>query len=464
MTSTDIKYQEALDYLYGFIDHSLTRSFRYSPDKFDLGRMQEFMEKLGNPQFDYQVIHIAGTKGKGSVGALIATSLERAGNRVGFYTSPHLQEYTERIRINGKQIPRHIFVELVEELKPYIEHSPGISTFELTTAIAFLYYSRMKVDLAVIEVGLGGRLDATNVVDPLVSVITSLSYDHTHVLGDTLAQIAYEKAGIIKEGRPVVIAPQKEEARIVVERVAKERGAQLIQVGRDLLYAPWSRSLSGQSLLIWSAEEQELIMEYIESGGREDWEPIRLSIPLLGYHQVENAATAFAVLQIARKSGVNIPEAALLKGFAEVVWPGRFEVVRKTPPIIIDSAHNPDSALKLRLAIDDYLPGQPVILIFGASEDKDIRGMFSALLPRVNRMIITQSVHPRAIDPEEIVELAHQFGCLTNSIVPIEEAVKAALEMAGKESAIVIAGSLFIAAAARDVLISLSHEYSLDFS
>lgn len=462
MTSVEIKYQEALDYLYSFIDYSLTRSFRYAPEKFDLGRMHDFMQRLGNPHLDYKVIHIAGTKGKGSVGAMVQSALRKANYRVGFYTSPHLHDYCERIQVNGQSLSHDMFVELIEELKPHIEESPGISTFELTTALAFLYYSRMNVDIAVIEVGLGGRLDATNIVDPLVSIITSLSYDHVHVLGDTLAQIAFEKAGIIKNGRPVILSPQREEARKVVEKVASERGSQLLEVGKDLLFAPWSRSLSGQSLLVWSAQEQELIIDYIESGGREDWEPTRLAIPLLGYHQVENAATAYAALQSARKLGVEISETEIQLGFQEVNWPGRFEVMRKNPPIIIDSAHNPDSALKLRLAIDDYLPGQPVILLFGASEDKDIRGMFNALLPRAHRLIITQSVHPRAIDPEELVGLAHQFGCLAQAIVPIEEAVQTALEFAGKESAIVVAGSLFIAAAVRDVLISLYPDYNLD--
>ncbi len=213
MTDIDEAYQKALDYLYSYVDYSLTRNLRYSPDKFNLGRMVELMDRLGNPHSQYPVIHIAGTKGKGSISALIASSLQAAGYKTGLYTSPHLQDYTERIQVNRQQIPQEELVTLLEEIKPHAEQIERITTFELTTALGFLYFARQKVNAAVIEVGLGGRLDATNIVNPLVSIISSLSLDHMAVLGDTLALIAGEKAGIIKPGRPVVLAPQREEAR-----------------------------------------------------------------------------------------------------------------------------------------------------------------------------------------------------------------------------------------------------------
>ena len=212
MTNIDEAYQKALDYLYSYVDYSLTRNLRYSADKFNLGRMEELMSRLGNPHQQYPVIHIAGTKGKGSISAVIASALKTAGYSTGLYTSPHLQEYTERIQINRQQIPREELVTLLEEMKPYAEQIDQITTFELTTALGFLYFARQKVNVAVVEVGLGGRLDATNIVSPLVSIISSLSLDHMAVLGDTLAKIAFEKAGIIKPGRPVVMAPQKEAA------------------------------------------------------------------------------------------------------------------------------------------------------------------------------------------------------------------------------------------------------------
>jgi dihydrofolate synthase/folylpolyglutamate synthase len=450
MTDIDAKYQNALDYLYSFVDYSMTRALAYSPEKFDLSRMVELMERLGNPQNQYPIIHVAGTKGKGSIAAFISNTLKTAHYCTGFYTSPHLLEYTERIQVDGISISKNELVELVDELRLHAAKVNQITTFELTTAMAFMYFARRKVQAAVIEVGLGGRLDATNIVSPILTVISSISMDHMNVLGDSLVLIAGEKAGIIKDGCPLVVAPQREEVRKVFEKVAIERNAPLIQVGRDFLFSPWTHSLENQSLFVWPQSEQSLVDSFIESGGRNDWEPLRFTIPLLGYHQVENAATAYTALVVLRKSGLQISDAAIREGFLTVKWPGRFEVLSRNPTLIIDSAHNRDSALKLRLAIDDYLPGQPVILVFGASEDKDIYGMFSELLPRVRRMVATQSEHPRAMDADKLVELAHQFGCSAQAIVPVENAVSRALVLAGQEAAVVVAGSLFVAAATQE--------------
>lgn len=447
----DQEYQDALDYLYSYVDYSLTRTMRYAAENFDLGRMHELLRLLGNPQLQYKVIHVAGTKGKGSTSAMMAKALQASGYQVGFYTSPHLTDYCERIQINGVSIPHESFISLVNEIKPFVAQVQKLTTFEITTALAFWYFSRESIDVAVVEVGLGGRLDATNVVWPLVSVITSLSLDHMDVLGDTLAKIAAEKAGIIKQGRPLVLSPQREEARLVVTRIAEERQSPVTLVGHDYLFAPWSHSLSGQSMLVWPAADQPLVDEYIESGGRENWEPLRLVLPLLGHHQVENAATAYSALQVAKAEGLYVPDIAIQKGFSEVFWPGRFEVLRRNPLLIVDSAHNRNSAQKLRQAIDDYLPGQPVILIFGASEDKDVKGMFAELLPRIRQVIATESLHPRALPADELVQLAHRFGRPAQKIMPLENAVETALRMAGDEFAIVAAGSLFVAAAVREI-------------
>jgi len=446
----ETKYQQTLDYLYSFVDYSLTRAFRYSPEKFDLGRMHELMRRLGEPHLAYPVIHLAGTKGKGSTATFIASALRAAGYRVGLYTSPHLQDFTERIQINGEPITPQWVVDLMEEIKPHAAEIDQITTFELMTALGFLYFARAGVNAAVIEVGLGGRLDATNVVQPLVSVITSLSYDHMAVLGNTLSQIAAEKGGIIKPGRPVVLAPQKEEARTVIQNIASERECRLIELGQEFLYADWSHSLRGQTMLLWPADEQELVNDFVDSGGRTEWEPVRLTIPLLGYHQVENAATAYAALQIARQEGLQISEEHIRTGFSNATWPGRFEVIRQQPPLVVDSAHNRDSALKLRLAIDDYFPGKPVTLLFAASEDKDIDGMMSELLPRVKQVVATETTHPRAMNAEKLVELAHRFGRPAVAVLPVQEALKKALDLAGSDGAVVAAGSIFLAAAVRE--------------
>jgi dihydrofolate synthase/folylpolyglutamate synthase len=443
-------YEDALEYLYSYIDFSLTHSDRYSPERFHLGRVHQLMGALGNPEADYPIIHVAGTKGKGSVCALCASALQAGGYRVGLYTSPHGNEFTERIQINWVEISPDELVALINETKAIIESIPELTTFEIATALAFLYFSRQGVNAAVIEVGLGGRLDATNIVQPAVAVITSISYDHTVFLGESLPEIAREKAGIIKPQVPVVLAPQQDAARLTIERIAKERGSPVIQVGKHYLFAPFSSSLSGQSLLVWSAAEQPLVDAYIESGGGvEEWEPLRLRVPLLGAHQVENAATAYSALVVARNRGLPITEAAIRQGFADVIWPGRFELLSRVPPLVIDSAHNRDSALKLRLAIDDYFPSLPVILVFGASQDKDIQGMFKELLPRVRQVIATRSIHPRSIDPDILVDLAHQFGSPARAVPTVEEALEEALRLAESEAVIVVTGSLFVAAGVR---------------
>lgn len=445
----DSVYQETLDYLYSFVDYSLTRAFRYSPDKFELGRMREFMEYLGRPHHAYPIIHVAGTKGKGSVSAMCANALRRAGYRVGLYTSPHLQDYAERIQLDGQPIPHGDLIELVQEIKPHLDKGTKLTTFEITTALAFLYFAQQGATAMVAEVGLGGRLDATNVVTPVVSVITSISYDHTEILGETLAAIAGEKAGIIKPGIPVVLAPQKGESRQVIESVAAERSAPVTLIGRDYLFAPLSRSLDGQSLLLWSAAEQGLIDAYIESGGLMEWEPTRLTIPMLGYHQVENAATAYAALQVAGTKGLTVTDGSIREGFGETVWPGRFEVLQLHPPVVIDSAHNRDSALRLRLALDDYFPGRPVILVFGASEDKDVEGMFAELMPRVHQLIVTRSIHPRSMEPERLLELGRRFGRPVKAVPAVEEALAEALVLAKDDAMVMVTGSIFVAAGAR---------------
>lgn len=452
MSNIEQKYQQALDYLYSFVDYSLTRQLRYSPEKFNLARMFKLMKLMGDPHKKYPVVHIAGTKGKGSTAAMVASILRAAGYKAGFYSSPHLQDFTERIQVHGEPISREKLVERVDQIRPLVAQVPEITTFEITTAIAFMEFYKKQVDVAVVEVGLGGRLDATNVVDPLVSVITSLSFDHMNVLGDSIAQIAAEKGGIIKTKKPVVLAPQWKEAREVIEKIAEERKAPLTIIGRDYFYGEHSRSLNGQTFFLWSKDDQELVNDYISSGGRTEWEPEHFSIPLLGTHQVENAATAYATIQILRENSLTINRESISAGFARVNWPGRFEIIQKSPLIIIDSAHNQDSALRLRLAMDDYLNGKPIVLLFGSSEDKDVRGMYSHLLPRVKTLVATRSTHPRAMEPKLLVELANQFGKHAIETQTIEEGLNEAIKQAGKDAAIMVTGSIFVAAAVRDLI------------
>ena len=426
--NTETAYNLALDYLYSFVDYSLKHASELAKADFSLDRMFALMDALGEPQNAYPIIHVAGTKGKGSTSALCASALQAAGCKVGLYTSPHLADYCERIQIDASPLAHGQLVALVDEVRPAVARVPKLTTFEITTAIGFLAFARAGVDAAVVEVGLGGRLDATNVATPRVSVITSLSMDHTAVLGGTLAKIAGEKAGIIKEGIPVVSSPQKAEALDVLERVARERSASLTLVGRDVKFAFVSSSLDGQHFIIHNSEFR--IMNY--------------EIPLLGQHQMINAATAYAALQA---SGLAVSDESIQKGFSQVKWPARFEVARREPPVIFDSAHNDDSFARLRETLETYFPGRPVYLIFGASEDKNIPGMFREMKPKIRKLIATRADHPRALEVEKILGLADQAQVKNEAAVPVSAALARALELSAKDGSIVLsAGSMFVTA------------------
>ena len=435
----ETRYNLALDYLYSFVDYSLKKADQLAAANFDLGRMRQLMESLGNPQDAYPTIHIAGTKGKGSTSALCASALTASGRKTGLYTSPHLVDFCERIQIDGQSISHEELADLTEEIKPAVAAIPMLTTFEITTALGFLYFARKKVDAAVIEVGLGGRLDATNVITPRVAVITSLSYDHTAVLGDTLTKIAGEKAGIIKPGVPVVSAPQKHEAMEVLERVSAERNAPLTVVGREVAFERGEHSLDGQTFRIQSS----VISEQSAPNGLAGFSVFR--IPLLGEYQVTNAVTAYAAL---KQSGFGLSDAEIAKGFAEVRWPCRFEVAsRENPTLIFDSAHNDDSFEKLTAALMEYFPGRKVILIFGASEDKHIFAMLTTMKGIISRLLVTRADHPRALEPETIIETAKQVPVACESAAPVETALDRALELAAETGDVIVsAGSMFVTA------------------
>ncbi len=428
------RYQDTLDCIYSFIDNSLTHQADLSLDDADLSRIEALLNALGQPHESYPSIHVAGSKGKGSVSALCASALQVEGYKVGLYTSPHLRDYEERIQINRQPIPREIFVDLVDELKPVIETVPGLNTFEISTALALLYFQREQVDIAVIEVGLGGRLDATNVITPQVAVITALYLEHTNILGNTIQAIAFEKAGIIKPGVPVVLSPQQPAARKVVAKIAVGRQAPLISIGRDYHFEPLESALSGQTFALHEQDTDETV---------------ELEINLLGQHQIENASTAYVTLKTLRQQGFQISLEAIRTGFAEAEWPARFEVLNRTPPFIVDSAHNPDSAQKMRETVAEFFPGHSIILVIGVSVDKNISGMLTALLPATQQIICTKSTHPRAMDPEELKQLALPSGCPVRAIASVDEALQAALETAHENSVILVTGSIFVAATAR---------------
>ena len=434
--NSQISYQDALNYIYSFVDYSRTHQANLSPENFDLSRMVEFMNLLGSPQLEFPSLHVAGSKGKGSVSAFCASVLQAAGFKVGLYTSPHLKDFEERMQINGVPISRNTLAEYVEEIKPAVDSIPKLTTFEIMTGLAFLFFARQKVDIAVIEVGLGGRLDATNIITPLVSVITSLYLDHVTILGETLEEIAAEKGGIIKPGIPVVSAPQEEKAQNVIEKIAAERGSQLIKVEEDYPFSIVSSTLDGQEFVLTNPGEGQ--------GG-----DLSYFIPLLGTYQVLNAVTAYAALDNIRSRGFPLDETEIKRGLETTVWPARFEIARREPPVIFDSAHNPASMRKLRETLDSFFPDLPLILVFGISEDKQLDGMFQEILPRTSHLITTQADHPRAMDAEDLEKRAREYPCSTEAIPNVQNALYRAIQLAGNEKVVLVAGSIFVAASAR---------------
>lgn len=431
-------YHSALRYLYSLVDYEKKRIERYSPDEFKLDRVEFLLEKLGHPHRAYPTLHIAGTKGKGSVSAMLAAIARAGGLKVGLYTSPHLHTYRERIQINGDPMPRRDLAALVEEMRPVVESIPGLTVFEVTTALGFLYFARQQVDVGVIEVGLGGRLDATNVVNPEVSIITSLSLDHTYILGDTIEQIAFEKGGIIKPGVPVVSAPQQAGALEVLQRLSDERGASLTVVGRDWRWETGCRSREGQTFSITAPEsDADLSGEY--------W------LPLLGHFQQENATVAIAAAAQWRARGQTwITRNVIRSGLAQTVWPGRMEILSRDPLLVVDCAHNPYSAQVLAEALRQWFPQTRWLLIFGASMDKDIAGMLRALLPLAEHVIVTRSYHPRATAPYTLADLCAELGKGAEIAVDMERALAQAQARLQPGWGILVTGSIFAVADARD--------------
>jgi dihydrofolate synthase/folylpolyglutamate synthase len=430
----DFTYNDALDLLYSFINYEMQRQDRYSPEVMTLDRPRTLMALMGNPQNRYPIVHVAGTKGKGSVGAMCAAVLQAAGLKVGLYSSPHLQDFRERFRINHALIPHEDLAKIVYDMKPYFDQVDGLTWFEVTTALGFEYFAREKVDIAVIEVGLGGRLDATNVITPLVSAITSLSYDHMYLLGNTLALIAGEKAGIIKTGIPVVSAPQADEALETLQRIALERHAPLIVVGRDIPFHPHSTSFVGQQVTL------------VDDGQEKTYRT-----NLLGQHQAINTMVAYAALKQVQRAGITIPEKAFVEGFQNVKWAGRFEIVQREIPVIMDAAHNRASAQCLRETLLSLFPNRPRILVFGAKGDKDIQGMMEELLPSIDLLILTQAVDSRAESLDQLEYIAHQTNYTGQLVrVPVVgEAIQKAITLAEKTGVVCITGSLYVVGEAR---------------
>ena len=441
-----MNYKEAVDWILGLTDYERIHGALYSEADFDLRRMEQLLGRLRNPHVGSRSIHIAGSKGKGSTAAMIASSIRVAGFPVGLFTSPHLHTIRERISADGMQITEAELIYLVDRLIPEVDAVNAnaqygqLTTFEVLAALAFMFFREKKVDYQVVEVGLGGRLDATNVLVPEVCVITSISPDHMAILGDTIEKIAAEKAGIIKEGVTVVCAPQQPGAMRVIESVCKEKNAELIRIGRDVTWQSKGYNLYGQSFGI--------------KGRLGSYD---LTIPLLGEHQMVNAATAVAVLEL-----LDISEQRIVDGFINVDWPGRMEVLGRRPLLVVDGAHNVDSANKLVHTLKQYFRNHRLILIFGVSADKDVDGIIDALAPACGEVIVTRSRHPRYAAPVQLAAGFARHGLPVRQCVDTAEAVAEALKIAQKGDLICATGSLFIVAEVIEEVQGLSGEvYSL---
>ncbi len=450
-TTDAIAYEEALDYLYSFINFEHKKQDRYMASKLDHTRPRRLLDALGAPYTQFPAIHIAGTKGKGSTAAICAYTLHAAGYTVGLYTSPHLQDFRERIRIltpddaDGR-IPQPQFVHHINQIRALEAEFPDITWFEILTAIAFLHFADSNIDVAVVEVGLGGRLDATNVLTPLVSVITRLSLDHTALLGNTLTQIAYEKGGIIKPGIPVITANQEPEALARLQQIVQERGCHLTIVGQDWLYVGGA-SADAAPIVPRQPNRQQLTIGYcpvpelIPPGSLFD-------LPLGGDHQLENATIALAALQHVQPHYPRLTLATLQTGLASVKWPGRLDIIHpgdeQTPMLLVDCAHNPDSAHKLREALRHSFSYHRLWLIFGAPADKDVPQMLADLLPLAHHTTVTTASHPRSATPEELAQIGAELGFAVTAVPDMVTALTTTWQQAQPGDLICVTGSIVV--------------------
>ncbi len=420
------------------VAESLSRLYRLHAAgiKFGLETEVALLERLGHPERNLAIIHVAGTNGKGSVCSMLESVLRRAGLKTGLYTSPHLIRFNERIRVNGQCIKDETLatlIPLVDEQAKLTAARPGgqeVTFFEFTTALAFEHFKREHVDIVVLETGMGGRLDATNVIVPLISVITGISLEHTHCLGKDLASIAAEKGGIIKPGRPVVVGPLDDESLAVIQRLAQERQARLIQAGDAVAVRRKSQNLDGQQVSIDS--------ESVSYGS--------FRCPLIGRHQLENMGVAVAVLEVLRdECGVAVTLQAVKEGLERVRWPGRCQVLSKEPVTILDGAHNPEGAQVLSQVLQELVKGQPVGLVTGMCADKDLDGFLQALAGKVRRLWAVPLRTERSRPLDVMAAKSQFFGCpVTTASVPDALREAAAWAVANR-GVVCIAGSLYLA-------------------
>lgn len=431
-----MNYEQAMGYI------------KYTANKFGgnlgLSRTEKLLELLGNPHKRIKCIHVAGTNGKGSTSAMLSKILTETGFRVGLYTSPFLEEFEERIQINDSNIPKEDLCEIVTELSEAVEEVIALgydhpTEFEIITCGAFLYFYRQKVDYAVIEVGLGGRLDSTNVITPILSVITSISYDHMNILGDTLTSIASEKAGIIKPGVPVVLYPQEKESEAVIEEFCRKNSSRLIKV-------------SGNCAELLSDKALKDINYYQHIGIRtkNDYYDIKLS--LLGKHQLLNCATAITCIEELKNMGAEVSKENIIKALAKVKWKGRLEVMSENPLVVIDGAHNIDGINRLKQSVEKYFEYKNIVLVLGILADKEVEKMVSVIAGIASKVITVTPHNSRAEISGTLKDVVAKYNTHCESIEDYEAAYLKGLSYCEKDDILLICGSLYMIGDMRKII------------
>ncbi|MEO1235630.1 MAG: folylpolyglutamate synthase/dihydrofolate synthase family protein [Planctomycetota bacterium] len=437
-----VNYTTALRWLYEHVDHERQRMVKYDQPTFNLDRMNRLLSLLGNPHKGLKIVHVAGTKGKGSTCAMAASMLQACGYAVGSYSSPHLVDLRERITINGHMVSYHDCAELfkqIAEVEPKFGKQNQLTFFEIMTAAALLYFAEQAVDIAVLETGLGGRLDCTNVVTPLVTAITGLSLDHTQLLGKTLPEIAREKAGIFKPGVPALSIAQDKEAAEVLREAAEKVGTTLEFTGKDVDFSyrfEANRELGPHTRVCLTTNDSKFE---------------HLPVPLKGEHQALNCGLALAILDKLKAHGFSLPVGDVIDGLAATELPGRMETVHEQPRVIIDGAHNAASITALTKSLGAHVQYDSLVMIFGCGQDKDVNGMLKQIALGADKIIFTRAkANPRAEEPEDLMR---RFADLSPKMAQVAPSLDKALSLAGRavsrEDLIVVTGSFYLAGEAR---------------
>ncbi len=434
-----------MTFLDSMVNHERMARVGYTPRNFNLARMSRLLAGLGNPHRELKSVHIAGTKGKGSTAAMLSAMLSNCGLKVGLYTSPHLLDVRERIQINGQMIPEPEMTRLMSRIAPVVRRlgKDEPTYFELLTALAFLYYAEQKIDLAVVETGMGGRLDSTNVLRPEVCAITSISYDHMGQLGPTLEKIAEEKAGIFKPGIPAVSAPQIQEVRAALQRVAARLKTPLLFTGKDIEFSYRFESTRPIG--------PHTRVSLITANSRFE----HLPVPMLGEHQAINCGLALSIMAILKDRGFKLDDQAVIEGLARAKLPGRMEIIHENPRIMVDGAHNAASVEALMRAIGQNIPYDSMVVIFGCRSDKDISGMLNHIQLGADKVIFTEGGIPRPADPAEMAaEYVERCGKMAQVARTLEEALDIAERAVTREDIVCITGSFHLVGHAKRLIAS----------